>query len=155
SRARRVLTKLGLRDRSVILTKSAEPRITAGIPTITSADFRSFERIIVDAFPCGVAGELRNLDMPMDYVARLLQWDAYAAATGAVMPRFETTYVVEPVTHAIDSARLIDLDLSEPPDVAPEEDFWLVAHSGDDDEVRHLTDYARELQSIEQTTAPL
>jgi predicted glycosyltransferase len=155
ARARRVLTKLGLRDRAVILTKSEEPRITAGIPTITSADFRSFERIIVDAFPCGVTGELRDLDMPMDYVARLLKWDAYAEATGAVMPHFETTYLVEAVTHAIDSQRFIHLDLSEPPEVAEEEDFWLVAHSGDDDEVQHLTDYAQELQSIEGVDAPI
>ena len=155
SRARRVLTKLGLRDRAAILTKIAEPRITDAIPTITSADFRSFERIIVDAFPCGVIGELRDLDMPMDYVARLLKWDDYAAATGAVMPRFETTYLVEPVTHAIDSQRFIELNLSEPPHAAAEEDFWLVAHGGDEDEVQHLADYARELQSIEGVHAPI
>jgi len=120
-----------------------------------SADFRSFERIIVDAFPCGVTGELRDLDMPMDYVARLLKWDAYVEATGAVMPHFETTYVVEPVTHAIDSAHFVDLDLSEPPHIAEEEDFWLVAHGGDDDEVQHLTAYAQELQSIEGIDAPI
>ena len=155
ARARRVLTKLGLCERAVILSKTTEPRITGAIPTVTSADFRSFERLIVDAFPCGVTGELRDLDMPMDYVARLLKWDAYAAATGAIMPRFETTYLVEPVTHAIESDHFVDLDLSEPPHVAPEEDFWLVAHSGDDDEVRHLTGYARELQSLERTHAPI
>jgi len=155
ARARRVLTRLGLRDRAVILTAAEEPGITDGIPTITSADFTSFERLIVDAFPCGLLGELRNLDMPMDYVARLLQWDAYAAATGAVMPRFETAYVVEPLTHAIDSDRVVELDLSEPPDVAAEEDFWLVAHSGSDDEVRHLTAYAAEVQAIEEIEAPI
>jgi predicted glycosyltransferase len=155
ARARRVLTRLGFRDRALILTSKDEPHITGGISTARDVDFKSFERIIVDAFPCGVTGELKDLDMPMDYVARLLKWDAYAAATGAVMPHFETTYLVEPVTHAIDSDRVVQLDLSEPPEVAEEEDFWLVAHSGDDDEVRHLADYARELQSIEGTSAPI
>jgi hypothetical protein len=110
---------------------------------------------MIDAFPCGILGELRDLDMPMDYVARLLQWGSYASATGAVMPRFETTYVVEPLTHAIDSEHVVELDLSEPPCVADEEDFWLVAHSGDDDEVRHLVDYAREVQAIEGIDAPV
>jgi predicted glycosyltransferase len=155
ARARRVLTRLGLRDRAVIVTAAEEPRITDGIPTVTSADFLDYERIIVDAFPCGLLGELRDVDVPMDYVARLLQWDAYASATGAVMPHFETTYVVEPVTHALDSDRVVDLDLSEPPFEAEEEDFWLVAHSGDDDEVRHLADYAHELQQIEGIDAPI
>src|SRR4051812_38170870 len=115
ARARRVLTRLGLRDRAVILTAFAEPRITGGIPTITSADFTVYERIIVDAFPCGLLGELQDVGVPMDYVPRLLQWDAYASATGAVMPHFETTSLVEPVTHALDSDRVIELDLSEPP----------------------------------------
>jgi len=155
ARARRVLTRLGLRDRAVILTKCEEPHITDGIPTISSADFTAYERIIVDAFPCGLLGELRDVGVPMDYVARLLQWDAYVSATGAVMPHFETTYVVEPVTHAIDSDRVIELDLSEPPVVADEEDFWLVAHTGDDEEVRHLADYARDLQRIEGIDAPV
>jgi len=155
ARARRVLTHLGLRDRAVILTAVEEPRITGGIPTVTSADFLAYERIIVDAFPCGLLGELQDVDVPMDYVARLLQWDAYVSATGAVMPHFETTYVVEPVTHALDSDRVVDLDLSEPPFAAEEEDFWLVAHTGDDDEVRHLADYAHELQQIEGIDAPI
>lgn len=155
ARARRVLTRLGLRDRAVILTAVEEPRITDGIPTATSADFLAYERIIVDAFPCGLLGELQDIDVPMDYVARLLQWDAYTSATGAVMPHFETTYLVEPVTHALDSDRVVELDLSEPPFEAEEEDFWLVAHSGDDDEVRHLADYAHELQQIEGIDAPI
>src|ERR1044072_3594880 len=111
ARARRVLTRLGLRDRATLLTAAEEARITDGIPTgtpahlppATPANFRDYERVIVDAFPCGLLGELKNIDVPMDYVARLLQWDAYAAATGAAMPHFETTYVVEPLTHAIDS----------------------------------------------------
>lgn len=150
-----MLTRLGLRDRAVILTAVDEPHITGGIPTITTANYNDYERILVDAFPCGILGELRNIDVPMDYVARLLQWDAYAAATGAVMPHFETAYVVEPLTHAIDADRVVELDLREPPEIANEEDFWLVAHSGDDHEVQHLTGYARELQQIEGIDAPI
>jgi predicted glycosyltransferase len=155
ARARRVLTRLGLRDRAVILTAVDEPHITGGIPTVTSANFHDYERILVDAFPCGLRGELRDVDVPMDYVARLLQWDAYAAATGAVMPHFETAYVVEPLTHAIDADHVVELDLREPPEIADEEDFWLVAHSGDDHEVQHLTGYARELLEIAGIDAPI
>jgi len=156
ARARRVLTKLGLRDRATILTAHEEPGVTDGIPTVTgNVNFNAFERVIVDSFPRGILGELRDIDVPMDYVARLLKWDDYARATGAVMPHFETTYVVEPITHAVDSERVVDLDLREPPHHADQEDFWLVAHSGDDDEVRHLTDYAHELQAIEGTQSPI
>jgi len=158
ARARRVLTKLGLRDRATILTTANAPEIADGIPTLHPSDgidYRSFERLIVDAFPCGLLGELKDIEMPMDYVARLLRWDEYAKATGAVMRRFETTYVVEPVTHAIASERFIDLDLREPRFEAEREDFWLVAHSGDEIEVQHLAEYAKELQEIEEIEAPI
>ncbi len=158
ARARRVLTKLGLRDRATILTTAEAPEVAEGIPTLRPSeniDYHSFERLIVDAFPCGLLGELRELDMPMDYVARLLKWDEYAAVTGAVMRRFETTYVVEPVTHAIESESFVDLDLHEQPPEAEEEDFWLVVHSGSEDEVQHLVSYARELQEVEGLEAPI
>ncbi len=158
ARARRVLTKLGLSGRAAILTTAGAPELAGGIPTLHPSDgidYASFERLIVDAFPSGLLGELKDVDMPMDYVARLLKWSDYAAATGAVMRRFETTYVVEPVTHAIDSESFVDLDLRESPVEAEPEDFWLVAHSGEEAEVQQLVRYARELQEVEGIVAPI
>src|SRR5438045_9296480 len=69
-------------------------------------DQRLFERVIVDAFPLGVCGELAGVDVPMDYIARLLLWDEYVRSIGDVRwPRFGTTYVVEELTR--DHARFV------------------------------------------------
>ena len=60
-------------------------------------------RIIADAFPGGIQGELCGLDTPIDYVARLLRWDVYREAVPYTLPHIETTYVVEELTHAVTS----------------------------------------------------
>ncbi|HVG22801.1 MAG TPA: hypothetical protein VND45_01495 [Thermoanaerobaculia bacterium] len=103
------------------------------------------ERILADAFPGGIHGELCGLDVPVDYVARLLRWDAYRAAVPYALPQIATTYVVEELTHAPPgNATALDLSLPRVP-VVNEEAYWLVVHSGPEEEVRELVAYAREL----------
>ena len=103
------------------------------------------ERIIADAFPGGIQGELCGLDVPIDYVARLLRWDAYRAAVPFALPEIGTTYVVEELTHA-PFGKAVPLDLSLPfVEAVEEEPYWLVVHSGPEEEVRELVAYAREL----------
>ena len=128
-------------------------RIDATIVT-SPADLPGLDRLIVDAFPGGLDGELCELDVPMDYVARLLRWDAYRAAVPRDLPHFETTWIVEDLTadheafvHA-HSKRIERLDLQVP--IASRDDvddYWLVVHSGPEDEVRELVAYARDLDA--------
>jgi hypothetical protein len=113
-RAQRVLEKLDLEAVIVTASPHAErvcpsfirvPRELEGKVDAHRDWLRALgaERIIADAFPGGIQGELCGLDVPIDYVARLLRWDAYRAAVPYALPEIGTTYVVEELTHAVTS----------------------------------------------------
>jgi hypothetical protein len=168
-RARAVLHTLGVAERAVLLTASphaADARVVGDVPVVRVPDaldgdraaLRRWvtdlvaglqpERIVVDAFPAGVLGELRDpLGVPLDHVARLLRWPRYARRLDGPLPRIETTLVVEPLhadhaaALAAASARLVPLVLVDPP--APARDdaagAALVVHAGPEPEVRALT----------------
>lgn len=179
TRGRRVLELLGLTDRAVFVTASpyaADLRVTGGIPVLQApqhlegdrdranawlrdvVQHEGVERIIVDVFPGGIQGELCGLDVPMDLVARLLQWSVYRAAVPGPLPRFETTYVLERLTAEHDafiaehSARVVGLSLDSLPATgeAAGDDSWLIVHSGPEDEVRELIAWAGELRRDER-----
>ncbi|MFL5958130.1 MAG: hypothetical protein ACJ756_11830, partial [Solirubrobacterales bacterium] len=116
-RARAVLHTLGASD-AVLVTASPfanDARVTGEVPVVDvppSLDgdrgglrrwFAGLvaaerpERVIVDAFPAGVVGELPELDVPVDHVARLLRWPKYARRLDRPLPRIETTFVLEPL----------------------------------------------------------
>ena len=156
-RGLRVLAKLGL-DATIVTASPYAERVCGAVPFIRvprelenhveahRAWVRGLdaERILADTFPGGIQGELCGLDVPIDHVARLLRWDAYRTAVPFALPEIGTTYVVEELTHAVDTA-VIPLDLSVPHiPVVEEEDYWLVVHSGPEEEVRELVAYARE-----------
>ena len=86
----------------------ADERVTGPYPVADSLDSLRPERIIVDAFPLGLRGELAGIDVPLDYVARLLRWDEYRRCVPQPLPRFGTTYLVEEVTHSVPSERVCD-----------------------------------------------
>lgn len=179
TRARRVLEQLGLAHDAAIVTATPDARVTGGIPAIEVPahldrspeacrrwmddlvrDARP-ERLIVDVFPGGIQGELCGLDVPMDYVARLLRWDEYRRAVPAELPRFRTTYVVEELTpaHAAfvreHSAEVVTLEFEEGLMVrdgrtgGPSAPYWLIVHSGPESEVRELVAYTSELRALE------
>jgi hypothetical protein len=170
-RAQRVLDALGIEAR--IVTNDHLP-----------IDWRSLdaERLIVDAFPCGIQGELADVDIPMDYVARLLQWDDYVRSLGEVTwPRFQTTFIVEELTEAhaafvqAQSDRVVELRLNVnvgrasarldhdkayesaglKPGLRCFSSYWLIVHSGPESEVRELIDYAHQLKTIENSAAQI
>ena len=157
TRGLRVIEKLGLRD---VVIASASPyaervcKSFVRVPRELDGDVAAHrawlrglnaERIIADTFPGGIQGELCGLDVPIDYVARLLRWNAYRAAVPFALPRIEKTYVVEELAHApFGEAVPLDLSVAEVEPVE-EDDSWLVVHSGPDDEVRELVAFAREL----------
>ena len=176
TRGRRVLEALGLSDRAAFVTASPhahDPRVTGGIPVIqvpphvenAPDEHRAWlhaliaeqhpERLIADAFPAGIQGELSGLDVPMDHVARILRWDEYRRAVPDQIPRFETTWIVEDLAPDHDaflrahSDRVVPLDLTPSFAVPPSaDDFWLIVHSGPAGEVDELIAYTAALRDI-------
>lgn len=174
TRGRRVLEALALD--ATILTASPyarDPRVTGGIPIVEvpahlEHDLEAHrgwmraldaERLIVDTFPGGIQGELCGLEMPMDLVARLLRWDEYRRAVPDELPSFETTWIVEKLTPDHDafvranSRRVVSLGARAfSPQRAgsprPLQSFWLIVHSGPEDEVRELIAYTSELRAL-------
>lgn len=109
------------------------------------------DRILADAFPAGIRGELRELATPIDYVARLLQWHDYVRSAG-LPQHIGTTYIVEELTPEHDawvrahSDRVIELPLRIDHEEVAAEEFWLLVHSGPAAEVEELIAYANELR---------
>ena len=167
-RARAVLHTLGVADRGALLTASpfaADPRVVGDLPVIRvpealegdRAALRRWlgglvaglrpERLVVDAFPAGVLGELEgDPGVAIDHVARLLRWPRYTRRLDGSLPRIETTFVVEPLHDdhlaAVRAAseRVVALSLVDPP-APPRDDAAgaaLVVHAGPAREVEAL-----------------
>jgi hypothetical protein len=175
TRGRRVLEALGLTREAVFVTASpyaADVRITGGIPVMAVPDslardreaHRAWlrdavgdaDRIIVDAFPCGIQGELYELGVPMDLVARRLRWSEYRRVNAGSLPQFDTVWCVEALEQEQErelrahSARMEPLALCVAETVSHEgsESYWLIVHSGPDEEVRELVAYTEELRRL-------
>jgi predicted glycosyltransferase len=150
TRARRVLDALQIDDAAIVASAKPDARVTGRYPVVDSLSSLRPERLIVDTFPLGLFGELADVDVPMDYVARLLKWDEYRRCVPAPLPRFGTMYVVEEITHKVESDRTVQLTLSmEDRHSCLSSPYWLIVHSGPEAEVRELIAYAEELQKIE------
>jgi hypothetical protein len=180
TRGRRVLEILGLEKRAAFVTASPyarDARVTGSIPVIevpphlerAPAEHRAWlrdlirehgaERLIADAFPAGIQGELSGLPIAMDHVARILRLDEYRGAVTEDMPRFDTTWIVEELAPEHEafvraqSQQVVALDLTPtPPSPVASESFWLIVHSGPEDEVTELVEYAANLRDL--TTDP-
>ncbi|MFL5829526.1 MAG: hypothetical protein ACJ76X_06375 [Solirubrobacteraceae bacterium] len=176
TRAQRVLSALGLTDRAALLTSSRfarDERVVGELPVIEvptglGRDRAAFQRwlletlralapeeLIVDAFPGGILGELCELELPpARYVARRLRWPAYRRRLPGRLPRYELAHALEPLVsaHALAleacASRVEALDLVGPDAGEPllDRPHTLVVHSGPDDEVAALAEYARELE---------
>lgn len=162
-RGLRVIATLGL-DATIVTASPYAERVCGTVPFLRvprelENDVRAHrawvrglgaKRILADTFPGGIQGELCGLDVPIDYVARLLRWDAYRAAVPFALPEIGTTYAVEELTHPA-FGKVVPLDLSVPyVPAVEEEDYWLVVHSGPKEEVRELVAYAREVGAPER-----
>jgi hypothetical protein len=177
TRGRRVLEALGLAEDAALITTSiyaSDTRVTGSIPVIPvpphlehaptehHAWLRDLlrqhpvERLIADAFPAGIQGELSGLPIPMDHVARILRLDEYRRVVADEIPHFGTTWIVENLTPDHEafvrehSDRVETLDLPREPfdSSAPAEDFWLIVHSGPEDEVEELIAYTATLRDL-------
>lgn len=189
---------LGLTGEIVVLTSShhvEDPRVAEGLRVVPIrirrddlAARRSWlqrtlvdltpSRLIVDAFPAGLAGEIDVDTVPSSievvHVARLLRWPVYRRILPDAAVRPARTYLLEPL-HADHLDHLVGhtdhlehLDLLDPPttvtDPAPWEPVeaeldrrgapvgrprWLVAHTGPAAEVADLVAYARDQAAAE------
>lgn len=178
-RARAFLHTLGLEGEATLFTSSrfaGDPRVTGGLPAVRVPGaldgdrdgLRTFleetledtgaTRLVVDAFPAGLLGELAEWAPPpglvLWHVARLLRWSRYAADASARLPRYDRTFVVEELhdehRRALEavSGDLRPLDLVDPPAPPPDPiagPYVLVVHSGPDEETLDLVACAREL----------
>lgn len=179
TRARAFLFTTGLGERATLFTSSRfadDPRVTGRLPvvkvpagldgdregvrallerTIAALGVR---RLVVDAFPAGLLGELAGFHAPAGlelwHVARLLRWDRYVVEASPLLPRFEKVFVLEELheehRRAFEEAsgELLPLDLVDPPSAPPEPiepPYVLVVHSGPDEETADLVAFARDL----------
>jgi hypothetical protein len=179
TRGRRVLETLGLTRDVAFVTASphaTDVRVTGGIPAIavpasleTDREAhrawlpeitRNADRLIVDVFPCGIQGELHGLELPMDLVARRLRWSEYRRVNAGPLPRFDTIWCVEALEPEQErelralGARVETLTLraTETIPIAMNDSYWLIVHSGPEDEVHELVDYTSELMRLAETT---
>ena len=182
-RARAFLHTLGLGGDAALFTTSRfadDARVTGGLPVVrvppsldgdaeglrallvrTLGELR-VDRLVVDAFPAGLLGELAGLVPPpgvaLEHVARLLRWEQYLHVASDRLPRYDATWVVEELhcghRRALESASgdLRPLVLVDPPAPAPptlDPPFTLVVHSGPDEETLDLVAFAREVARAE------
>ncbi len=189
TRARAFLHTLGLGEEATLFTSSRfadDPRVTGGLPVVKvpaglDGDREGLRallertiaglgvlRLVVDAFPAGILGELAGFRAPAGvetwHVARLLRWDVLDAGAAAHLLRFEKAFVLEELhgdhQRALEriSGEVLPLDLVDPPSAPPEPiepPYALVVHSGPDDETADLVACARELLRAARSPARL
>jgi len=168
TRARRMLETL--RIDATIVTASPYAHLTGAYPVLeVPADLEHHvdahrawihalgaERLIADTFPGGIQGELCGLEMPMDYVARLLRWDEYRRAVPHDLPSFDTTWILEELEPEHDAFVRSNSNqvakwtacVPQAGPAAPSPPYWLIVHSGPEHEVLELVSYTRELLAL-------
>jgi hypothetical protein len=123
-------------------------------------------KVVVDAFPLGILGELADPDVlpdvPACHVARILKWDAYRNACPGAPRKYEESFLVEEIDGphreflVAHSNRVSPLDLSPIPESRTRNPFkgptWLIVHSGPAAEVHKLLDISYKRTKIENTS---
>ncbi|MFA1543342.1 hypothetical protein [Actinomadura monticuli] len=140
-----------------------DPRVADGWQVVETPPGAPPDEVIVDAFPAGLKGELTRFPSGtrVTHLARLLRWDAYAPRLPADPPRFDRTYVLEPLDPAHDaylrevSREVSPLALTDPPSEPIDVDGWLVVHSGPAPETLELVAYAQDMASAERVGPPI
>lgn len=133
----------------------------------------SVDEIYIDTFPTGIVGEFFDFDfgeIKINYVARLLKWNVYKPLFTGHSPQFENSFLLEPLEteheNFIDSRSQNKslLELIYPPTtlsntaeqiINTHSPFWLIVHSGSEEETSELLDYANEMREIEDKKVDL
>ena len=125
--------------------------------------------LIVDSYPLGILGELINITYcgSRTYLARSIQWERYTKRTGNRFFIYNRTFMLEPLHQGHQfiveriSEQVLPLNLVDPPQSKPLpnipelEHHWLILHSGPEEEVNDLINYAKQIRNIEQKQNPL
>ncbi|WP_245623102.1 hypothetical protein [Spirillospora albida] len=138
-------------------------RAAGGLPVVPSLDGLRPREIVVDAFPAGLKGELTRppAGTRVTHLARSLRWDAYRPLLPADPPRFDRTFLLEPLQAGHESYlramsdEVVPLTLIDPPAEPLDVPGWLIVHSGPDEETRQLVSYARDMAAMEGVDPPL
>ncbi|ABC26999.1 hypothetical protein HCH_00078 [Hahella chejuensis KCTC 2396] len=135
---------------------------------------KTYRRIIIDAFPGGLLGELCDFPFPADaeliHCARLLRWPVYAPMLKGALPRYQRCFQLETLSgdHAaaltaccdrIDSLHLDDPPLDpvrpSPQDALSSAPLWLIVHAGSTEEILELIALARDSAALEGVSPQL
>lgn len=133
----------------------------------------SVTEIFIDTFPAGIIGEFCEFDfgkIKLNYIARPLKWNAYSHLLSKNPPQFQNTFLLEPLEEEHEkfinkhSDKTTQIELIYPPiDISNHVEkiinnhspFWLVVHSGNEDETSELLSYADEMRVIENRDVDL
>ena len=126
------------------------------------------DRFIVDAFPGGILGELvdfRELDdIKIEYIARILKLETYNKRLNGRLPKISKIWQVEKFGEeqsiwlknlanenkiGIDKLRLDYPDFNNDFSISLPQDCWLIVHSGSEQEVLELYEYASDVAMVE------
>lgn len=160
--------------RSGRITVPAERVITPeAVETANSADFAAWvasaidscrpDKLIIDAFPGGIIGELCGLEQLKDieccYISRILDLPAYQKRLFGNLPQLKKIYRVEKLGEDHErflkslNAPIENLALRYDSDATATEQLpdncWLVIHSGNNEELLQLWLFARQTADIE------
>lgn len=127
------------------------------------------DRLIIDAFPGGILGELTDLPElnqinQIEYIARILKTDVYQKRFNGNLPKFTKIWLVEELGKeqklliekfaAANNALITKLKLNYPVSVVDSSIIlppkcWLIIHSGSDNELQELFNYAQDTAMLE------
>ncbi len=128
------------------------------------------DRLIIDAFPGGILGELCELpalkNIECIYLARILDLPAYKDRLQGALPEFSKIYRIERLSNEQQqwlqalNAPIEELTLPHPSTASNPvykitelpDNCWLIVHSGNADELEQLWLFARQTAEIERQT---
>lgn len=130
------------------------------------------DRLILDAFPAGVLGELADFpnelnSIKIEYISRILKLDTYNKRVEGELPKYSRIWQVEKVGEAqsvwlnhlakYNNIPITELTLCYPESdvdskINTPENCWLIVHSGSDQELQELYEYAKDIALLENAS---
>ncbi len=126
------------------------------------------DRFIVDAFPGGILGELVGCkllnNIKIEYIARIIKLEDYYKRLEGNIPKLSKIWQVEDLGEeqtswlnelanennvSIDRLKLNYPDSSNDFSISLPKDCWLIVHSGNEQEVQDLYEYALDVAMVE------
>ena len=130
------------------------------------------DKLILDAFPAGVLGELADFpnelnNIKIEYISRILKLDSYNKRVEGELPKFSKIWQIEKLGENqsiwLDNLAILNnisikrLNLCYPESdndsaINLPENCWLIVHSGSDQELQELYEYAKDIALLENAS---